>query len=81
MSDWFESELGITTKPYCKNCGEGDSDWCDDCDGCAYRGCMTCTCDPYCSSCGKGDSDWCSDCEVCQYCDGHCSCCECDDCC
>jgi hypothetical protein len=45
MSDWFDSELGIAQAEHCPRCGEGDSDWCDDCNGCQYSSCDTCTCE------------------------------------
>lgn len=80
MDDWFEAELGITAVAdrYCRTCGEGDSDWCSECEVCTYcnRGC---DCPPHCRTCGLGDGDWCDDCEQCAYCDG-CDCTYCDDC-
>ena len=41
--DIFE-ELGLNTK-YCESCGEGDPDWCTECEGCQYSECMTCICE------------------------------------
>ena len=53
---------------YCKDCGEGDSDWCEQCQTCDH-------CDPdhekHCPKCGPDDVDWCKDCEECKLHDDH----------
>lgn len=61
---------------YCKTCGEGDSDWCEDCQQCDH---CDSDHDKHCAICGPNDSDWCESCEQCTNCDWdhdkHCSSC------
>lgn len=74
--DREEEEEDEDDGTYCKDCGKGDGDWCEDCETCSH-------CDDsheaHCKNCGPNDSDWCSDCEQCSNCDwehdAHCSYC------